>query len=169
MKAFFLILLLASAPVFAQCEREAPELRGVRLGMSTQDVIAHLGKPFKQDDQHLGYWPAKATVDWASKIGNSPRPEIPAHFEGVDQMTIGLAANKVTSIMIDYKLDDPKWKSPEEFAITLSEKLNLPRNWTYTDNAAELICRSWHLTADSKNNRITLQSVVIGKKKDFRP
>lgn len=163
---------------YGQCDLpvdKAPKLRGVSLGMSSEEVIALFGKPFAQDAESISYMDS-----WPDTSAKDLKFYKPANFDGVRRLSMTLAENRVSNVLITYR--QVEWDSAQEFANALSEKLTLPKLWTYIGQKARMECKSWTITADARNNEIFLvdqapivkkirdeQKQADQKKKDFKP
>jgi hypothetical protein len=80
------LCLVFSGAAIGQCSltlKDAPAIRGLRLGMTPDQVTALFGKPFRQNDDYIGYVSAvPQLVDLELKILR------PNNFEGKRQRLV---------------------------------------------------------------------------------
>lgn len=153
MKFFLAIgmcVLLFSATMWAQSKQcnlsfnDVSAIRGLRLGMTSEQVVSLLGEPSVRDKQHIGY---------AQQSANAEKSQI-AGLVDVNQIDVSLLQDQVSNIFINYK--PYNWGSAREYAAAVSEKLNLPGLWKYRGTEADMVCRDFSLKLDSSTNSLTL-------------
>ncbi len=99
---------------------EAPELRGLKLGM---DIV------------NAGVLLPRKPYSYTNEIGERSdsffnhelREKDSSKFEGIRFATIKYLDGKIISIEFTY--EDTKWKDTDEFAEKISESLKLPHSW----------------------------------------
>jgi hypothetical protein len=156
MKAFLaagVLVLLFTAALSAQSKQcnlsfnDVSAIRGLRLGMTSEQVVSLLGDPSVRDKGHIGY---------TRQLSNTGNSQI-AGLVDVDHIDLSLLQDQVSSIFINYK--PYNWGSAKEYAAAVSEKLNLPRLWKYRGTEADMVCRDFSLKLDSSMNSLTLQDL----------
>jgi hypothetical protein len=103
-----------------------PEIRGIRLGMSTDQLLrlfpeeanrARIDQAITASKQAGAYGVGRFDL-WPEKAAPNPR------LEGVNYITIELIDQRVTSFNVTYI--GPEWKTVDQFVTRLSEGLRLP-------------------------------------------
>ena len=111
----------------AQCTKKiteipaAPELLGFRLGMTKEEIKAHVPQTdFGRTDD---FGVSKTTINpyFDPKIDKTK-------FEGVRSISLDLLDQKLTSLWIGYD-ENFKAKSVEEFVKLITQSLQLPATW----------------------------------------
>lgn len=126
---------------------QSPEVRGIRLGMSAEEVLRLF--PVSSDAREI-----RASLSWADKqFGvakfnvNPDRYSSKAKFEGISQFTFEFLDNRLSSLFVGY--NGPEWKSVDEFISRLSETLNLPgaKDWepSNIDSLKTLRCEGFEI------------------------
>src|SRR5262245_13474640 len=126
LKAFLLVLLL-SLPVSAQCTQKlatlpvAPELFGFRLGMMKDDVKQLVPQIVFPRNDHFGV--AKTTINphFDPKIDQKK-------YEGVRSISLDLLDDKLTSLWIGYD-ENFKVQTVDEFVKLISATLQVSGTW----------------------------------------
>ena len=153
MKAFLTVgffVLLFSATAWAQAKQcglsfnDVSTVRGLRLGMTSEQVVSLLGDPADRDEQHIGYAAQPSGIENSRIVG----------LVDVDKIDISLSQDQVSGIFINYKPFN--WGSAKEYAAAVSEKLKLPRLWKYSGSDAEIVCLDFSLKLDSSVNSLAL-------------
>lgn len=153
MKALLVIgiwVTLFSSTMWAQGKQcglsfsDVSAIRGLRLGMTSEQVVSLLGNPSVRDNGHIGYTPQSFNDEKSQVVG----------LVDVDQIQLSLSQNQVSGIFINYK--PVVWGSAREYADAVSEKLNLPKLWKYRAAEAEMVCRDFSLKLDASVNSLTL-------------
>jgi hypothetical protein len=134
---------------------QSPEIRGVRLGMSTEQL--HKLFPEVNNRQRIdGGITASKQPDafGAASFGLHPDGQAPnPQFEGVNYISIRLLDERVVSFQIAYA--PTEWNSVDEFVARLAEGLRLPRvSWETGNESSILKCNGFRIDAyASKNSR----------------
>jgi len=124
----------------AQCgltEATSPNVRGVRLGMTTEQLLALFPGSTRRRDlkdalerarSARGDETARLSFDAADASGDS--------FSGVDSVALSLNKGRVTEFTVSYV--GPTWRNVDEWIAKLSESLKLPaaRRWVVGPNEA---------------------------------
>jgi len=119
-----------SPPAKGKClltRAEAPEIRGIRLGMTPDQLLA----VYPEDLNRLKVSEAikeskRATNYGVGRFDLRPDRETPnPRFKGLNYITIELLDERVTSFHIGYA--GPQWSTADQFVEKLSEALHLPR------------------------------------------
>ena len=137
----FLLLLTLAAPGSAQessCKAKladlppAAELRGFRLGMTTDQVKARVPQVVFGHKNELGVSKTSISPDFDPKIDKS-------NFADVRTVSLDFLDGRVTSLWIGYDVSH-KWKTVGEFAKGISQELSLSGEWTIKGRAQTLKC-----------------------------
>ena len=141
---FPLLLLLLAQPASAQCTKKlselpaAPELLGFRLGMTKEQIKAHVPQTAFQ----------KADVFGVSKTTINPYfdPKIDkTKFEGVRSISLDLVDDRLTSLWIGFD-ETFKVHTAEEFVKLISQSLGVSGNWSsYRSRGQQLRCADFQL------------------------
>lgn len=99
---------------------QAPELRGFRLGMTTEQVKARVPLVSLQPPDEFGL--SKAYVS-----GSELKEGSKADFSGVTGIGFEFLDGRVTQIAVGYVYI--KWKSVDRFITKINESLALPNAW----------------------------------------
>jgi hypothetical protein len=98
---------------------QAPELRGFRLGMTTEQVKSRF--PFvrvRESGEFDFYRTANVPGEYLKTIDS---------FRGVEGLGLTFLDDKIISISVSY--DPIEWKSEEHFSTRVGEMLKLPNAW----------------------------------------
>lgn len=141
---FPLLLLLLAQPASAQCTKKlselpaAPELLGFRLGMTKEQIKAHVPQTAfgKADD----FGVSKTTINpyFDPKIDKTK-------FEGVRSISLDLVDDRLTSLWIGFD-ETFKVHTAEEFVKLISQSLGVNGNWSpYRSRGQQLRCADFQL------------------------
>lgn len=164
--ACFALLTFSQTPSSSSANRkcsltreQAPEIRGVRLGMST-DQLQNLFPDDKNRQRISDAVKAARQVDqfgvgklelWPEKQVDNPR------LAGVNYISVGLLDDRVTSFHVAYF--GPEWKNIDQFITRLSEGLRLPASaWEIGDVSGQMKCDGFKVEAYT--NRGSPESIV---------
>lgn len=105
---------------------QAPALRGLRLGMTTDEVVKSLGA------MRVNYLeaPTKNEFGW---LRTTFRPHTSKEFEGVRQVALRFLDSKLTSISLEYD-SNIKWDNIAQLREKITEALKLPDAWESTSD-----------------------------------
>ena len=141
---FSLVLLLLSQTVPAPCTKKiselpaAPELLGFRLGMTKDQIKAHVPQTKFGSTDHFGV--SKTTINpyFDETIDKSKFPD-------VRSISLDLVDDKLTSIWIGF---DQTYKAhtADEFIKLLSESLQVDGIWSSRSRGQQLRCADFQLT-----------------------
>jgi hypothetical protein len=141
---FSLVLLLLPLTVTAQCTKKiselpaAPELLGFRLGMTKEQIKAHVPQTKFGSTDHFGV--AKTTINpyFDETIDKSKFPD-------VRSISLDLVDDKLTSIWIGF---DATYKAhtADEFIKLLSQSLQVDGTWSSRSRGQQLRCADFQLT-----------------------
>jgi hypothetical protein len=126
---------------------QAPELRGFRLGMTTEQVMARVPGiqvqqgSFGASDARL---PPSSGADAAA-------------YKGIDNIYFGFLDGRLVNLVVSYD-QSVHWKSSDQFAAKVSEFLKLPEDWRGTANPNQkvLTCAGFDVTVTAYPNAIRL-------------
>jgi hypothetical protein len=140
--AVFLLGIAATAA--GQCTKRiaeipaAPELLGFRLGMTKDEIKAHVPQTdFGRTDD---FGVSKTTINphFDPKIDKTK-------FEGVRSISLDLLDQKLTSIWIGYE-ENFKAKTVDEFVKMITQSMQLPANWSsYRSRGQQMRCNDFQL------------------------
>lgn len=141
---FSLLLLLLPQTVPAQCTKKiselpaAPELLGFRLGMTKEQIKAHVPQTKFGSTDHFGV--AKTTINpyFDETIDKSK-------FGGVRSISLDLVDDKLTSIWIGFD-ETYKVHTADEFIKLLSQSLQVDGTWSSRSRGQQLRCADFQLT-----------------------
>ena len=141
---FTLLLLLLPLTVTAQCTKKiselpaAPELLGFHLGMTKEQIKAHVPQTKFGSTDHFGV--AKTTINpyFDETIDKSK-------FDGVRSISLDLVDEKLTSIWIGF---DQTYKvhTADDFIKQLSQSLQVDGTWSSRARGQQLRCADFQLT-----------------------
>ena len=122
-------------PVGSRCnlsEANSPSVRGVRLGMTTQQLLALFPAASKRKETRDALDKAKASAA-SETVYLSLDPSADgagSQMAGVDLVAVGLNKGRVVDFNVSYS--GPPWRTIDEWVGKLSESLRLPRaeDWT---------------------------------------
>ncbi|HSB12316.1 MAG TPA: hypothetical protein VLM38_22710 [Blastocatellia bacterium] len=123
------INVVGSSQVLAQggcslTEADAPAVRGVRLGMSAEQLLALFPASTKRKEIKDALVKAKAADSEPVYLAFEPADGNKERFDGVGGFSAGLYKGRVIEVNIQYV--GPDWKSIDEWIAKLSETLKLP-------------------------------------------
>lgn len=125
---------------------DAPEIRGLRLGMSSAEVTNVVKIPLTLISTKTSAPVNAASVD-IGESGAVVEPDSPG-FEGVGKMTLRFFKDKLIDIEVIYSEGDISWKDSAEFAGVIGEKLRLPvKNWELFYNMSLMVCQGFNVRA----------------------
>ena len=141
---FSLVLLLLPQSVPAQCTKKmselpgAPELLGFRLGMTKEQVKAHVPQTKFGHADHFGV--SKTTINpyFDETIDKSK-------FGGVRSISLDLVDDKLPSIWIGFD-ETYKAHTADEFIQQLSQSLQVDGTWSSRSRGQQLRCADFQLT-----------------------
>lgn len=131
------MVLAAAAPALAQggggCTLkvgEGPEIRGLRLGMSTAQLRArHPGLPALRPDE---FGQSHVRLDLRSGVGGEA-------FAGVTDLRLNFIDDRLVEYQVTYA--DAPWENIDQFLAKLGESLSLPAGWTDAgEKRRKLVC-----------------------------
>ena len=119
-------------------ESTAPSIRGLRMGMSAQELLAVFPNITKKKELKDTIDQAKsATTSEPVYLGFDPAIDGDARqFTGVDSVSAGLYKARVVDISVQYS--GGTWQTVDEWIAKLSETFKLPgaRDWVVGQNEA---------------------------------
>lgn len=126
----------------------APAIRGIRLGMSVDQVLAQI--PGSEADSDLLGRLSQVYFGYLSTFvvpGNYVTSK--EKFAGVSSINLGFLDGRLSSFSIRY--DGPEWKSNEQFAARLAEVLNLPGvgSWKPSANGLAIACDGFEISVQT--------------------
>ena len=138
---------------------EAPEIRGVRLNMSTEQLMS----VFPDETNRRGITDAIARSKQDEAYGMTyvelrPNPASPnPRFENVNFISVTLLDGRVRSFLVSY--GGAEWKNTDQFVARLTEGLRLPDwIWESTGNAKTVQCNGFrieaHVTIGARNSAV---------------
>jgi hypothetical protein len=126
-------------PAQSRCsltEANSPDVRGVRLGMSMDQLLALFPGSSKRKEMKEAVERAKAAAgSEVVYLTFDPALDAPGdRFAGVDSVSAGIYKGRVTDINVLYV--GPTWRTIDEWVAKLSEAYNLPgmQEWVIGPN-----------------------------------
>jgi hypothetical protein len=142
---FPLLLLLLAQSASAQCTKKlselpaAPELLGFRLGMTKEQIKAHVPQTAFGKADHFGVIKTTINPYFDPKIDK-------AQFEGVRSVSLDLVDDRLTSLWIGFD-ETFKAHNVEEFVKEISQSLQVDGNWSsWKSRGQQLRCADFQLT-----------------------
>lgn len=144
----------SSSPSKCSLTREqAPEIRGIRLGMSAEQLSAlfpedgnrqRIMEAVKQSKLSDNYGVGRLDLRAEKAVAN-PR------LSGTDSITVELLDERVTSFHIFYV--GPEWKNVDQFVARLSDALRLSSSWWVPEDELQrsLKCDGFRVDAGAVN------------------
>lgn len=146
-------------PKCSLTREQSPEIRGVRLGMST-DQLQNVFPDEKNRQRIIDAVTASKQSDQfgAGKLDIWPDKQVDnARLAGVNYISIGLLDGRVTSFHVAYT--GPEWKNVDQFITRLTEGLRLPASaWEIGDVSGQMKCDGFRV--DAYANRGSTESIV---------
>ena len=143
---------------------QAPAIRGIRLGMSVDQVLAQI--PGSEADSDLL---ARLSRDYFGYLSTFVAPgnyvTSKEKFAGVSSIDLGFLDGRLSSFSIHY--DGPEWKSNEQFVVRLAEVLNLPGvgSWKPSNNfGLAIACDGFEISVQTpgpKDARIAMKDMKV--------
>ena len=138
------LLLGIATTADAQCTKKiaeipaAPELLGFRLGMTKEEIKAHIPQTAFGRTDDFGVSKTTINPHFDEKIDKTK-------FEGVRSISLDLLDQKLTSLWIGY--EEPfKAKTVDEFVKLITQSLQLPTNWSsYRSRGQQMRCDDFQL------------------------
>jgi hypothetical protein len=139
-----ILLLAVACTASAQCTKKiaeipaAPELLGFRLGMTKEEIKAHVPQTDFGRTDHFGV--SKTTINpyFDPKIDKTK-------FEGVRSISLDLLDQKLTSLWIGYD-ENFKAKNVDEFLKLITSSLQLPAAWrSWRSRGQQMRCADFQL------------------------
>jgi len=161
------IIILAAVTIYGQTPApctlklaEAPMVRGVKLGMKTEEMLALFPGSSDQDDiksmisKPEGY-PHFGVTGFSINPGMYSTKE---RFTGIAGYVFSVVDGRVSQYEVQYLLPPagPKWTRPEDFVTKIADAFKLPpvANWTTDLNIRQwktLKCEGFQLKASTMN------------------
>lgn len=138
---------------------QAPEIRGIRLGMSAEQLLSLFPEGNNQQSINAAIRNAKSVESYGvSRFELRPDSATAnPRFEGVNYIQVELLDTRITSFYIEYK--GFEWENVGQFVRRLSEGLRLPIEfWDSGDTASYMTCDGFRI--DAYATRGSTQSMV---------
>jgi hypothetical protein len=129
-----LIIGSAKADKTSACEfsmSQAPEVRGIRLGMSLKGVAARLHPSSVSEPDSCGQQTLE--FNWADDLLGQPAPR-PRELSGVRRLRLGLLDGRLAYFRVTYDGEAAPMRL-DQFRATLSSSLKLPGAWRRAGDA----------------------------------
>jgi hypothetical protein len=123
---------------------QAPVIRGIRLGMTAEQVLAQI--PGAESDSNLL---AGLSRDYFGSRSSSVVPGNYAtakeKFAGISSINVTFLDGRLVSLYIQYA--GPEWRSNAQFVARLAEVLSLPSigSWKPSNNGLALMCDGFEI------------------------
>jgi len=154
---------------------QAPSLRGIKLGMSLNQVLDLI--PGSREDKNVTDFleaarrghPAASYEKRSLDFQASSYPSLPM-FNNLRHITVQTFDDRVTHISVGY--DYPPWERVDDFVVKVAESLNLPgvKEWEQVGGSTSyknLKCQGFevYVFADNgPNSSVTLLDLTAGRK-----
>jgi len=143
----------------SQCSltpEQSPEIRGVRLGMSADKLMAVFPEEAHRTAVENAVKDSKKADSYGFARVNlfAGSPEANPRFSGVAIITVELLDERITSFYVNYR--GPEWKNVDQFIAKLSEAFHLPtvEHWRPEPGASlkSLTCDGFVIQAYAGNS-----------------
>lgn len=126
---------------------QSPEVRGIRLGMSLEEVLRLFPGSSDAPETRSALSLADKQFGMAKLTVNPDGYSSKATFEGISQFEFEFLDNRLFSFYVGYR--GPEWKSVDEFIARLSESFDLPsaKDWepSNIDSLKTLRCEGFEI------------------------
>jgi len=126
--AFMTITAYSQAPNQSGCsltEATSPRIRGLRLGMTTQELLAMFPDSTKRKEIKDALEKSRASTDEAVYLTFDPATDSgKSEFADVGSVSAGLHKGKVMDLAVQYV--SPPWGTIDEWVAKVSEAFQLP-------------------------------------------
>lgn len=154
------LLLGIAGSAAAQCTKKiteipaAPELLGFRLGMTKEEIKAHLPQTDFGGTDDFGVSKTTINPHFDPKIDKTK-------FEGVRSISLDLLDQKLTSVWIGYD-ENFKAKTVEEFVKLITQSMQLPATWSsYRSRGQQMRCDGFQLLVTTVAGGPTLRVLDV--------
>ncbi len=139
----------SAASTCALTHEQAPEIRGIRLGMSTEQLLSLFPEDGNRQRITQAIEESKGTDNYGGgRFDLRPEKGAPnPRLAGLNFIGVGFIDERVTSFHIAYA--GPEWKTVDQFVAKLTESLRLPRSsWEPVDESKQwLKCDGFRVDA----------------------
>lgn len=138
---------------------QAPEIRGIRLGMSAEQLLSLFPEGSNQQNITAAIRNAKSVESYGvSRFELRPdNTTANPRFEGVNYIHVELLDTRITSFHIEYK--GFEWENVSQFVRGLSEGLRLPIEfWDSGASSSHMTCDGFRIDAYATTG--STQSIV---------
>lgn len=156
--------------------KNAPALRGIRLGMTSEAVIKLIGKPLSVYESETAFSDGEEIR--SIKIGKSTsyylseRAKRVSALDGVSAIILRYFNNSLYDIFFSYTNGGFDWKNGMEYSLILSEKLGLPKGaWSISGDFASINCKGFTVYGSVKKDgtsTLTLRNDIVEKEMKVR-
>ncbi len=157
--------------------KDAPVLRGLKLGMSEDEILKFFDVSEKKD--LVPSFKRNSNLDSYIDVSSSVY-EKRKEFKDVSKLIIIMFDKKLYLIHLQYACDSVSFENAQQFAKNISEKFNLPFSaWDYRDKIkGDLRCKEFEIGINSSSNELALMDKISEqrkkdieeeKRKDFKP
>ena len=179
----------SSSSAVSRCSltpEQAPELRGIRLRMSPEQLLALFPEDRNQQAITQAIKESKRTDKYGfGRFDLRPdRETANPRFEGINYIAVDLLDERVTSFHIAYV--GPEWNTADQFVAKLSDALRLPSSsWERSDDTRQSLkcdgfrveayafsAQSWVRVHDTSAPRVVedrREAVKEKKRQAFKP
>ena len=146
---------------------QAPAIRGMRLGMSAEQLLAQI--PGSEADSDLL---AKLSRDY---FGSRSARVVPGNyvtaqekFAGIKSVDVHFLDGRLMSLYIQY--DGPEWSSANQFVARLAELLNLPgvASWKPVNSGLAIVCDGFEISGQIPGPAIVIKDTKVDTGKVLR-
>ena len=127
---------------------QAPAIRGIRLGMSVEQVLAQI--PGSEADSNFlaglsrDYFGSRSATVMPGSYATSKEK-----FAGINIITLTFLDGRLQSFFVRY--NGPEWRSKEQFVARVAEVFNLPGvgAWKASNNALAVACDGFEISVQT--------------------
>lgn len=136
----------AAKSVCSLTREQGPEIRGVRLGMSMEQLKTMFPDEMNRRKIVDAVAESKQGENYGAGRLDLPIDRADARWKGVNYLSIRFVDERVTSITISYV--GPEWKNADQFVAKLSDGLRLPSSaWKIDNQHGQLECDGFRVQA----------------------
>ena len=150
---------------------QAPEIRGLRLGMEIKQVLSFLPQLDIKPADEFGY---SHTSFSFSQMTDEELKRLKFDRKGISYIGLDFLDGKLISLLVAYD-DTVRWASLDEFVSKLNASFNLPGAWQSNDSDKGLTCDGFEIRASLAGNTgslslfdITSERALMARKAEKR-
>ena len=126
---------------------QAPEIRGLRLGMEIKQVLSYLPSLTIEPADEFGF----SHASFSFQIADEELKRLKFDNKGISNISFNFLDGKLSYIGVSYN-DTVKWDSLDEYVSKLNESFHLPGVWQSNDYDKSLTCDGFEIRASLPRN-----------------